>query len=98
MKFYGLWKVSFLTVESDLFMFKLLTFQCIFGLSFQDSELQDLRETIEVLKVKNTEAQSIIQVALNVPDTTPKGFLLFLNFFIFMHKAFFCLFFCFYIY
>ncbi|XP_059426388.1 neuron navigator 1 isoform X1 [Carassius carassius] len=38
----------------------------------KDSELQDLRETIEVLKVKNTEAQSIIQGALNVPETTPK--------------------------
>lgn len=73
MKFNGLWKVSFLTVESDMLMFKLLTFQSIFGLSFQDSELQDLRETIEVLKVKNTEAQSIIQGALNVPETTPKG-------------------------
>ncbi|XP_059415647.1 neuron navigator 1-like isoform X2 [Carassius carassius] len=38
----------------------------------KDSELVDLKETIEVLKSKNTEAQSIIQVALNVPDTTPK--------------------------
>ncbi|KTF73180.1 hypothetical protein cypCar_00037839 [Cyprinus carpio] len=37
-----------------------------------DSELVDLKETIEVLTSKNTEAQSIIQVALNVPDTTPK--------------------------
>uniref|UniRef100_A0A9J8C821 Neuron navigator 1 n=1 Tax=Cyprinus carpio carpio TaxID=630221 RepID=A0A9J8C821_CYPCA len=59
-------------LESDMLMFKLLTFQCIFGLSFQDSELVDLKETIEVLTSKNTEAQSIIQVALNVPDTTPK--------------------------
>ncbi|XP_016141321.1 neuron navigator 1 [Sinocyclocheilus grahami] len=38
----------------------------------KDSELQDMRETIEVLKVKNTEAQSIIQGALSVPETTPK--------------------------
>ncbi|XP_026068653.1 neuron navigator 1 isoform X3 [Carassius auratus] len=38
----------------------------------KDSELVDLKETIDVLKSKNTEAQSIIQVALNVPDTTPK--------------------------
>ncbi|XP_016312632.1 neuron navigator 1 isoform X2 [Sinocyclocheilus anshuiensis] len=38
----------------------------------KDSELQDMKETIEVLKVKNTEAQSIIQGALNVPETTPK--------------------------
>ncbi|XP_042615063.1 neuron navigator 1-like isoform X5 [Cyprinus carpio] len=38
----------------------------------KDSELVDLKETIEVLTSKNTEAQSIIQVALNVPDTTPK--------------------------
>uniref|UniRef100_A0A671SGI6 Neuron navigator 1 n=1 Tax=Sinocyclocheilus anshuiensis TaxID=1608454 RepID=A0A671SGI6_9TELE len=40
--------------------------------SLSDSELQDMKETIEVLKVKNTEAQSIIQGALNVPETTPK--------------------------
>ncbi|XP_066521963.1 neuron navigator 1 isoform X2 [Hoplias malabaricus] len=38
----------------------------------KDTELQDLRETIEVLKSKNTEAQEIIQGALNTPDTTPK--------------------------
>ncbi|XP_050968766.1 neuron navigator 1 isoform X4 [Labeo rohita] len=38
----------------------------------KDSELQDLRETIEVLKSKNTEAQSLIQGALDVPETTPK--------------------------
>uniref|UniRef100_A0A673J4T7 Neuron navigator 1-like n=1 Tax=Sinocyclocheilus rhinocerous TaxID=307959 RepID=A0A673J4T7_9TELE len=38
----------------------------------KDSELLDMRETIEVLKVKNTEAQSIIQGALNVPETTPR--------------------------
>uniref|UniRef100_A0A671K7P6 Neuron navigator 1 n=1 Tax=Sinocyclocheilus anshuiensis TaxID=1608454 RepID=A0A671K7P6_9TELE len=35
----------------------------------KDSELVDLRETIEVLKTNNTEAQSITQGALNVPDT-----------------------------
>ncbi|XP_057193010.1 neuron navigator 1 isoform X2 [Triplophysa rosa] len=38
----------------------------------KDSELQDLRETIETLKTKNTEAQSIIQGALNTPENTPK--------------------------
>ncbi|XP_060775325.1 neuron navigator 1 isoform X6 [Neoarius graeffei] len=38
----------------------------------KDVELQDLRETIEVLKSKNTEAQVIIHGALNNPDSTPK--------------------------
>ncbi|XP_030632950.1 neuron navigator 1 [Chanos chanos] len=38
----------------------------------KDSELLDLRETIEILKTKNTEAQAIIQGALNSPDVTPK--------------------------
>ncbi|KAF5896296.1 neuron navigator 1 isoform X4, partial [Clarias magur] len=38
----------------------------------KDVELQDLRETIDVLKSKNTEAQSIIHGALNPPDSTPK--------------------------
>ncbi|KAL0978787.1 hypothetical protein UPYG_G00175180 [Umbra pygmaea] len=37
-----------------------------------DSELTDLKETIEILKTKNTEAQDIIHVALSNPDTTPK--------------------------
>ncbi|KAK9973803.1 hypothetical protein ABG768_024506 [Culter alburnus] len=37
----------------------------------KDSELQDLRETIEVLKTKNTEAQSLIHGALETSDTTP---------------------------
>uniref|UniRef100_A0A3B3R9L9 Neuron navigator 1 n=1 Tax=Paramormyrops kingsleyae TaxID=1676925 RepID=A0A3B3R9L9_9TELE len=40
--------------------------------TFQDSELLDLRETIEMLKAKNTEAQAIIQGALNNPDNAPK--------------------------
>uniref|UniRef100_A0AAY5KZF3 Neuron navigator 1 n=1 Tax=Esox lucius TaxID=8010 RepID=A0AAY5KZF3_ESOLU len=38
----------------------------------KDSELTDLKETIEILKTKNTEAQDIIHVALSNPDTTPK--------------------------
>ncbi|XP_041083309.1 neuron navigator 1-like isoform X2 [Polyodon spathula] len=38
----------------------------------KDSELSDLRETIEVMKTKNVEAQAVIHVALNNPDTTPK--------------------------
>ncbi|XP_071190883.1 neuron navigator 1-like isoform X1 [Salvelinus alpinus] len=37
-----------------------------------DSELTDLKETIEILKTKNTEAQDIIHVALSNPDITPK--------------------------
>ncbi|XP_076870026.1 neuron navigator 1 isoform X3 [Brachyhypopomus gauderio] len=38
----------------------------------KDTELQDLRETIETLKTKNTEAQDIIQGALSNPETAPK--------------------------
>ncbi|XP_067302997.1 neuron navigator 1 isoform X5 [Pseudorasbora parva] len=38
----------------------------------KDSELIDLRETIESLKTKNMEAQAVIQVALNNPDVAPK--------------------------
>ncbi|XP_052396633.1 neuron navigator 1 isoform X1 [Carassius gibelio] len=38
----------------------------------KDSELLDLRETIENLKTKNMEAQVVIQVALNNPDVAPK--------------------------
>ncbi|XDV45547.1 hypothetical protein PO909_013633 [Leuciscus waleckii] len=40
----------------------------------KDSELTDLRETIENLKTKNMEAQAVIQVALNNPDVAPKEF------------------------
>ncbi|XP_077060846.1 neuron navigator 1 isoform X3 [Siphateles boraxobius] len=40
----------------------------------KDSELTDLRETIENLKTKNMEAQAVIQVALNNPDVPPKEF------------------------
>ncbi|XDV35243.1 hypothetical protein PO909_005224, partial [Leuciscus waleckii] len=38
----------------------------------KDSELQDLKETIDILKTKNTEAQSLMQGALSTADTTPK--------------------------
>ncbi|XP_045079844.1 neuron navigator 1 isoform X2 [Coregonus clupeaformis] len=38
----------------------------------KDSELTDLKETIEILKTKNTEAQDIIHVALSNPDIPPK--------------------------
>lgn len=36
--------------------------------SVQDTELMELRETIESLKFKNEEAQAVIQGALNNPD------------------------------
>ncbi|XP_056246816.1 neuron navigator 1 isoform X3 [Seriola aureovittata] len=42
----------------------------------KDSELTELKETIEVLKSKNTEAQEIIQGALSNPDITPKELLI----------------------
>ncbi|XP_015197655.2 neuron navigator 1 isoform X1 [Lepisosteus oculatus] len=38
----------------------------------KDTELVDLRETIEMLKTKNSEAQAVIHGALNNPDITPK--------------------------
>uniref|UniRef100_A0AAR2L1W8 Neuron navigator 1 n=1 Tax=Pygocentrus nattereri TaxID=42514 RepID=A0AAR2L1W8_PYGNA len=38
----------------------------------KDSELMELRKTIENLKARNIEAQAVIQVALNNPDVTPK--------------------------
>uniref|UniRef100_A0A8C4IEE8 Neuron navigator 1 n=1 Tax=Dicentrarchus labrax TaxID=13489 RepID=A0A8C4IEE8_DICLA len=41
-----------------------------------DSELTELKDTIEILKVKNTEAQEIIHGALNNPDITPKELLI----------------------
>lgn len=39
----------------------------------QDTELLDLRETIDFLKKKNSEAQAVIQGALNASEATPKG-------------------------
>jgi len=39
----------------------------------QDSELTELKDTIEVLRVKSTEAQEIIHGALSTPEIEPKG-------------------------
>lgn len=39
----------------------------------QESELTELKDTIDILKAKNTEAQEIIQGALSNPEITPKG-------------------------
>uniref|UniRef100_A0A8C6KHC4 Neuron navigator 3 n=1 Tax=Nothobranchius furzeri TaxID=105023 RepID=A0A8C6KHC4_NOTFU len=39
----------------------------------KESELAELRETIEMLKTQNTDAQTAIQVALNGPDHLHKG-------------------------
>lgn len=36
----------------------------------QDSELLELRETIDALKARNDEAQAVIQGALNNPDNS----------------------------
>ncbi|MEE6493082.1 hypothetical protein FKM82_016728 [Ascaphus truei] len=38
----------------------------------KDSELGDLRDTIDFLKSKNSEAQAVIHGALNPPDTAPR--------------------------
>lgn len=39
----------------------------------QDTELIELRETIEALKAKNDEAQAVIHGALNHPDNDQGG-------------------------
>ncbi|KAM8915475.1 neuron navigator 1 isoform 3-T5 [Spinachia spinachia] len=39
----------------------------------KDSELTELKDTIEVLRVKNTEAHEILHVALPPPETEPAG-------------------------
>uniref|UniRef100_A0A671YUT3 Neuron navigator 1 n=1 Tax=Sparus aurata TaxID=8175 RepID=A0A671YUT3_SPAAU len=41
-------------------------------LTANESELTELKDTIEILKVKNTEAQEIIHGALSNPEITPK--------------------------
>lgn len=46
---------------------------CSFSSPFQDSELTELKDTIDILKTKNTEAQEIIQGALSNPDIMPNG-------------------------
>ncbi|XP_073679003.1 neuron navigator 1 [Garra rufa] len=43
-----------------------------FSAEQKDTELLDLRETIENMKTKNMEAQAVIHVALNNPDVAPK--------------------------
>jgi len=45
----------------------------LLALLLQDTELLDLRETIDFLKKKNSEAQAVIQGALNGTDVAPKG-------------------------
>ncbi|XP_075881069.1 neuron navigator 1 isoform X3 [Nelusetta ayraudi] len=42
----------------------------------KDSELTELKDTIDILKAKNTEAQEIIHGALSSPDIAPKEVLL----------------------
>lgn len=45
----------------------------LLALLLQDTELLDLRETIDFLKKKNSEAQAVIQGALNGTEVAPKG-------------------------
>ncbi|XP_068598079.1 neuron navigator 1 [Brachionichthys hirsutus] len=42
----------------------------------KESELTELKDTIDILKAKNTEAQEIIQGALSSPEITPKELLI----------------------
>lgn len=39
----------------------------------QDSELNELRKTIELLKKQNAVAQAAINGVINTPELTPKG-------------------------
>lgn len=56
------------------FLFFFLLYHQLFKRSaLQESELVELRETIETLKTQNTDAQTAIQVALNGPDHLHKG-------------------------
>lgn len=41
--------------------------------SLQDSELNELRKTIELLKKQNAVAQAAINGVINTPELTPKG-------------------------
>lgn len=41
--------------------------------SVQDSELNELRKTIELLKKQNAVAQAAINGVINTPELTPKG-------------------------
>lgn len=43
------------------------------GLSLQDTELTDLRKTIELLKKQNAVAQAAINGVINTPELVPKG-------------------------
>lgn len=61
-----------------LHTFWLNSFLCVIlcfnnRVALQESELVELRETIETLKTQNTDAQTAIQVALNGPDHLHKG-------------------------
>lgn len=44
--------------------------QTIYLMFVQDSELMELRETIDALKTRNEEAQAVIHGALNNPDNS----------------------------
>lgn len=45
----------------------------LFLFPLEDSELTELKDTIDILKVKNTEAQEIIQGALSNQDLAFQG-------------------------
>uniref|UniRef100_A0A8C6LY94 Neuron navigator 1 n=1 Tax=Nothobranchius furzeri TaxID=105023 RepID=A0A8C6LY94_NOTFU len=70
-------KVANLTVQLSANVCKcFIQFVSLLTLYYSDSELTDLKDTIEILKAKNTEAQEIIQDALTNPDITPKELLI----------------------
>lgn len=47
--------------------------RCSNFVSLQDSELTDLRKTIELLKKQNAVAQAAINGVINTPELVPKG-------------------------
>lgn len=64
-----------MTLSKELAWFSFLPVMIFYFSLFplEDSELTELKDTIDILKVKNTEAQEIIQGALSNQDITAKG-------------------------
>lgn len=62
-----------MTLSKEPAWFSFLPLTWFFFSFLEDSELTELKDTIDILKVKNTEAQEIIQGALSNQDITAKG-------------------------
>lgn len=62
-----------MTLSKEPAWFSFLPLTWFFFSFLKDSELTELKDTIDILKVKNTEAQEIIQGALSNQDITANG-------------------------